>query len=84
MKIFLVPAFALIAFAAPMTAAYASDPDSPEFWAILEGKPYAGAPDPGAVSEPVVIQHKATHRTFLAQRGHHVRRPVAEPVNATE
>jgi len=83
-KIFLIPALVMMAFAVPVTAAYASDPDSPEFWAILEGKPYAGAPDPGTVSEPAVIQHKAAHRTFLAQRGHHVRRPVAEPANATQ
>jgi len=75
---------AMMAFAAPMTAAYAGDPDSPEFWAILEGKPYAGAPDPSTVSQPVVIQHKPSHRIFLAQPGHHVRHPGKEPATSLE
>ena len=82
MKIFLVPAVALIALAAPMTAAYADDPDSPEFWAILEGKPYAGAPDPATVSTPVV--YKAAHRTFLAKREHHARRPAKDVLHTAE
>ena len=84
MKIFLIPAFALMTFAAPMTTAYAGDPDSPEFWAILEGKPYAGAPDPATVSTPVVIQHKAARHAFLAQREHHVRWPAKDVAPTVE
>ena len=84
MKILLVPALAMMAFTAPMSAAYADDPDSPEFWAILEGKPYAGAPDTPTVSQPVIVHHKPAHRIFLAQHGHHVRHPVQEPTTSVE